>query len=276
MKRTVTTILAILIVIGSFGQSKDEAEILAEGARLYKSEMASWYGTDIFLSKFPDRRQKAGGYFSYLKDDKAVCVFFSNDETPRIIGSFSFDSTYDINTAIVEDQERELTIQEKDLLVIRQAAIKEFRSDTLFKAYKDMNPNFIPLNDEMGKRVYILMGPEKPGIVVFGNDYLLTFSKDNELKSKKRLHKNIIPIEYGKKDGKLIITTMHSHLPETGDLITATDICTLKLYSKYARWGQHYVISQKKVSIWDCNKGTLLVMTKKAWDKMAKSQKEKE
>lgn len=276
MKSTVTTILAILIGIVSFGQSKDEAEILAEGTRLYKSEMASWYGTDIFLSKFPDRRQKAGGYFSYLKDEKAVCVFFSNDETPRIIGSFSFDSTYDINTAIVEDQERELTIQERDLLVIRQAAIKEFRSDTLFKAYKDMNPNFIPLNDEKGKRVYILTGPEKPGIVVFGNDYLLTFNKDNELKNKKRLHKNIIPIEYGKKDGQLIITTMHSHLPETGDIITATDICTLKLYSKYARWGQHYVISQKNVSIWDCNKGTLLVMTKKAWDKIAKSQKEKE
>jgi hypothetical protein len=136
-----------------------------------------------------------------------------------------------------------------------------------------MNPNLIPLNDENGKRVYILTGPQKQGIVVFGNDYLLTFDKENKLKQKKRLHKNIIPIEYGKQGDKLVITTMHSHLPETGDLITATDICTLKLYSKYAGWGQHYVISNQNVSMWDCKKESLFVMTRKAWDKIADSQK---
>lgn len=65
---------------------------------------------------------------------------------------------------------------------------------------------------------------------------------------------------------------MHSHLPETGDLITATDICTLKLYGKYAQWGQHYVISQENVSIWDCHKQALLVMTRKAWDRISKDQ----
>lgn len=273
MKDTVLTFITILAVTVSFGQSKDETEAVDEGTRLYKSEMASWYGTDIFLSKFSDRRQYTGGYFSYLDGDKAVCVFFSKGENPKIIGSFSFDSTYNTNTAIIDGQERELTTKEWDLLTIRQIALNEFRSDTLFKSYKDMNPNFIPLNDEKGKRVYILTGPQKQGIVVFGNDYLLTFNKDNQLKEKRQLHKNILTIEYGEKDGKQIISTMHTHLPETGDIITATDICTLKLYSKYAKWGQHYVISQKNVSIWDCNKEALVVMTKKAWDKIAESQK---
>lgn len=275
MKKLLILLLTITVGATSFGQSKEEKEIIKEGTKLYKTEMASWYGTDIFLAKFGEKRQNAGGYFSYLTDDKAVCVFFSKDESPKIIGTFTFDSAYNINSAIVDGEEREPTNQEIDLLTIRQAALSQYRTDTLFKSYKDMNPNFIPLNDENGKRVYVLTGPQKQGIVVFGNDYLLTFDKKNKLKETRRLHKNIISIEYGNKNGKTILGTMHTHLPETGDLITATDICTLMLYAKYAQWGQHYVISDKNVSLWDCKKNQLTVMTKKAWDKIYANQKKK-
>lgn len=235
--------------------------------------MASWFGTDIFLAKLSDKRQNTGGYFSYLVDDKAVCVFFSNSDNPKIIGTFTFDSTYNTNTAIVDGQEREPTAQEIDLLTIRQAALATYRTDTFFKSYKGMNPNFIPIADKKGKRVYVLTGPQKQGIVVFGNDYLLTFDKENRLKEQRRLHKNIISIEYGTQDGKTILGTMHTHSSETGDLITATDVCTLMLYAKYAQWEAHYVISEKNVSIWNCKKNQLTVMTKKAWDKIYGNQK---
>jgi hypothetical protein len=201
-------------------------------------------------------------------------VFFSRSDSPKIIGTFTFDSTYNVNTAIVDGQEREPTKQEIDLMTIRQTALATYQSDTLFKSYKDMNPNFIPLSDEEGKRVYVLTGPQKQGIVVFGNDYLLTFDKENRLKSKRRLHKNIISTQYGKQGDKVEVGAMHTHLPETGDLITATDVCTLMLYGKFTQWGQYYVISDKKVSIWDCKKNQLsLVMTRKAWDKIYSNQK---
>jgi len=275
MRKLLIIILSIAIGTSSYGQSKEEKKIIKEGTKLYKTEMASWYGTDIFLEKFSDRRQNSGGYFSYLVDNKAVCVFFSRGDDPKVIGTFTFDSTYNVNTAVVDGQERELTKQENDLLTIRQSALTSFKTDTLFKSYKDMNPNFIPLIDDEGKRVYILTGPQKQGIVVFGNDYLLTFDKKNRLKVKRRLHKNIISIEYGKKDDKIVLATMHTHLPETGDLITATDVCTLMLYEKYAQWGQHYVMSQKNVSIWDCKRNQLTVITKKAWDKIYANQKDK-
>jgi len=268
MRNTVLTILTILLGTYSFGQSKEEKEIIIEGTKLYKTEMASWYGTDIFIEKFSDRRQDAGGYFSYIVDSKSICLFFSKGTVPKVLATFSFDSTYNVQTAIVDAQERELSEKESDLLTIRQAALNELRTDTLFKSYTDMSPNLIPLNDEKGKRVYILTGPQKQGIVVFGNDYLLTFDKENKLKGKKRLHKNIISIQYGNLDGKEILTTMHTHLPETGDLITTTDICTLMLYEKYAQWGQHYVMSEKNVSIWDCKKDKLTVLSRKAWDKI--------
>lgn len=273
MRKIIIIILTTVLGTNTYGQSKEEKDIIKEATKLYKTEMASWYGTDIFLEKFSDKRQSTGGYFSYLADDKAVCVFFSKGDNPKIIGSFTFDSAYNVNTAVVDGQEHELTKHEIDLLTIRQTALATFKTDTLFKSFKDMNPNFIPLSDDQGKRVYILTGPQKQGIVVFGNDYLLTFDKENKLKDKKRLHKNIISIEYGKRDDKIVLATMHTHLPETGDLITATDVCTLMLYEKYAQWGQHYVISEKNVSIWDCKKDQLTVMTKKAWDKIYENQK---
>lgn len=273
MRNRLIVLLAFALATSAYGQSKKEKEVIKEGTKLYKTEMASWYGTDIFMEKFADRRQNTGGYFSYLAGNKAVCVFFSRAENPRIIGSFTFDSTYNVNTAVVDGEEREPTKQEFDLMTIRQSALAEYRTDSLFKSYKDMNPNFIPLSDEEGKRVYVLTGPEKQGVVVFGNDYLLTYNKENKLKDKRRLHKNIILTEYGKQKDKVEIAAMHTHLPETGDLITATDICTLKLYEKFTRWGQYIVISEKNVSLWDCKKDQLVVMTRKAWDKIYNSQK---
>jgi len=68
---------------------------------------------------------------------------------------------------------------------------------------------------------------------------------------------------------------MHSHLPETGEFITATDVCTLMLYSQYTHWSQHYVLSKKYVSIWDCDKESLVVLTTEAWEKIADQQEGK-
>ena len=153
MRKTVITILTVVLGTFSYGQSKEEREIINEGTKLFKTEMASWYGTDIFLEKFADKRQNTGGYFSYVADDKSICVFFSKDPTPKVLATFSFDSTYNVNTAVVDGQEREPSKQESDLITIRQIAFAQLRTDTLFKSYKDMNPNLIPLNDERGKRV---------------------------------------------------------------------------------------------------------------------------
>jgi hypothetical protein len=274
--KSLIIILISAFAVNSYSQSREEKEIIKEATKLYRMEMASWYGTDIFMEKLADKRQNAGGYFSYLSEDKTICVFYSKGENPKVIGSFVFDSTYQVSAATVDVNERELSKEETDLLIIRKSALSEFSVDTLFKTYKDMNPNFIPVNDEYGKRVYILTGPQRQGVVVFGNDYLLTFDKENRLKDKRRLHENIIPIEYGGSDEKVALTTMHTHLPETGDLITATDVCTLMLYGKYAKWGQHIVISGKNVSLWDCNKHSLVVLTKKAWDKIYSQQKGKD
>lgn len=271
------TFFSLTICIIAIGQNKIEKEtkaIVDEGKILYKSEMASWYGTDIFLGKFNNRRANIGGYFSYTDMDTSKCIFFAKGDNPKVIGTISFDSTFNTNYAIVKGTEREFTNNELDLFTIRKKALAEINSDTLFKSYKDMDLNLIPLINKDRKRVYVLTGPQKGGVVIIGNDYLLTFDKNNNLEKKKRLHKNILPIEFTKEEDESI--TMHSHLPETGNYITATDICTLMLYEKFTKWKQHIVMSKEYVSLWDCKTDRLVTLTKKAWQKINEDKKSKQ
>ena len=256
--------LLTLLSLSVFGQSNPTQEaqpIIAEGKLLYKCEMASWHGTDLFLEQYKTT-ENIGGYFSYIENNIPKCIFFSRAEKPKVIGTISFDSTYNTKTAQVDLTEREFIGTEISLYEIRKLALEEINSDKLFKTYKNTNLNLIPLISGDEKKVYVLTGPEKSGSVIFGNDYLLTFDNNNKLLVKKQLHKNIIPVEYGGKEdkGEKAIGTMHSHLPETGHFMTATDICTLMLYGKLAKWEQHIVVSEKYMNIWNCKTNKLTVI----------------
>lgn len=274
MNKALTLLLAIVstVVFAQEKLDKKTKPIVAEGKLLYRSEMASWYGTDLFLEKYKSR-ENIGGYFSYLANDVPTCIFFSKTEQPKVIGTITFDDTYNVETAKMDMTEREFTATEKDLYEIRKLTLNEIKTDTLFKIFKDMNLNLIPIINGKEKKVYILSGPEKNGVIIFGNDYLLTFGKNNKLISKEQLHKNIIPIEYNGKDE--VETTFHTHLPETGDFITATDICTLMLYEKFANWKTHNVVSKNYLNIWDCKKDELHVISMDIIEKINKDQEKR-
>src|SRR5689334_9378884 len=71
MKKTFLLLTAICSLFTALAQEDDNnradsigARIVDEGKQLYRSEMASWYGTDVFLEQFKER-DKIGGYFSY-------------------------------------------------------------------------------------------------------------------------------------------------------------------------------------------------------------------
>ena len=272
----ILTFLLVLITISVFGQNNPTEEakpIVAEGKLLYKSEMASWYGTDLFLEAYPNR-ENIEGYFSYTENNISKCIFFSKAENPKVIGTISFDSTYNVETAKVDLTERDFTNYENEIYIIRELALKEIKSDTLFKTYKNTNLNIIPLINGNEKKVYILTGPKENGVVIFGNDYLLTFDKNNKLILKKQLHKNIIPIYFGEntKDKEEIIGAVHNHSLETGDFITATDICTLMLYEKFTKWETYNVISKKYLNIWNCETNSLVVIPNGSFDKIIKEE----
>jgi hypothetical protein len=270
----------LLAVIGVPAFAQQDSSILTkpiveEGKRLYRSEMASWYGTDIFVEKYKDQAN-IGGYFSYTENDLSTCVFFSKTSTPKVIGTIVFDKKYNTKTAKTDLTEREFSSLENDLYSIRKIAYETIISDTLVRSYPNTKLNLVPLISNSEKKVYVLTGPEKAGVVIFGSDYLLTFDNNNNLVNKKAIHKNIIPINFRIKDDAAEDTegTIHSHLPETGDFITATDICTLMLYENFTRWKQHNVVSANYLSIWNCLKDELTVIPMAIVDKINKEQEE--
>lgn len=273
--KTLYTILIVLYGLSVCAQNKltqQAQHIVDEGKRLYRSEMASWYGTDIFLEIYKEK-SNIGGYFSYTEDGITKCIFFSKKEKPMVIGTISFDSTYNLTNTTPDLLERNFTKNENDLYAIRKLAFAAIKADTIFKTYKNSNFNLIPLINGEEKKVYVLTGAEQTGVVIFGNDYLITFDKNNNLISTRQLHKNIIPVSYASnEDGTEIEAAMHSHLPETGDFITATDICTLMLYEKFTKWKQHNVVSKNYLNIWNCVTDELTVIPMSTIEKINKSQ----
>jgi len=249
--------------------------ITNEGKALYRSEWASWYGTDVFLEKCPAKKELSGGYFSYETSDQLINVFFSKGDKPKIMATISFGKDFNQNNYKLDTVERVLTNIEQDFYDIRTIALKRAISDTAFKHYKNTGLNVVPLIQKDIKKAYILTSPKANGIVIFGNDYLINFNKVNEITRIKSLHKNIIYTKAKADTGSAITTAHHTHLKESGDFMSATDVCTLMLYEKLTTWKQHYVISKNDISIWDCDKNQLFILTMEAWNKINADQKER-
>ncbi len=277
IKKLILLSYSFFMLTNLFAQSnKEEESIFEEGKKLYKSEMASWLGTDVFLNKFIDKKNDVGGYFSYLENELSKCLFFTKGDSIQVIATIIFDSSYNVETAIIDDTERPFTKLENDFYTIRKIAYDEIQKDTMFKLFKNTNFNLVLLIDDSSKKVFVLTGPQKKNVVIFGNDYLLTFDEGNNLISKKQIHHNIIPIDYTE-DEKVnsddTLDSYHTHLHETGEPITSTDICTLLLYQKYARWRTHTVIGDKTMCIWTCGRNKFIVITKDIYNEIYKDHR---
>lgn len=263
-------ILLNLILLFACGNSlaqltAEQKAIVEEGKRMYRSEMASWYGTDILTEQFPGKTDDLGGYFSYLDGDNAICVFYSKSNNSRAILTVTFDKTYNMKPALIDSSERVLNVHETLLKDLRIAAQEIMISDTIFQLYEHTNFNLVLEEGEKENKVYVLTGPQENGVVIFGNDYLIVFDKANKFIGRKKIHQNIIAINsmIDKKDS---FGAVHNHLPETGDMITATDICTLMLYEKFTNWKSHVVVTEHNICIWTCATNSLIITPSRAFE----------
>ena len=61
MNKILTLVLTLfsLSVLGQSNPTEEAQPIVDEGKRLYKSEMASWYGTDLFLENYKEKIGRA-------------------------------------------------------------------------------------------------------------------------------------------------------------------------------------------------------------------------
>lgn len=275
--KTLLTLMLTLLIGGLYAKKPDSEKILKEGKLLYRLEKASWFGTDDFLANYPDKRDSIGGYLSYATPDNMInTIFFSRYNPNHILIRYHFDSLPVQTPISVDTYQKKATSIEEDLIAIRQDAIDKIseNSDGFFTFYEETSLNPIPLITEKEKKVYILTGPQVSGVVLIGNDYLLSYDEKNNFIEKRKIHNSLIQTPY-KSDSEenKIKTTYHSHV--NSEVIDPTDICTLLLYKDYVEWKQHYVISKDYVSIFDLEKEQLVILTKKAWDKMNGNKKEK-
>lgn len=267
-------LLALFLTAGfTFAQYKDKETVEAEGRLLYRMEKSSWYGTDHFLDKFSSKRDSIGGYVSYENDDDhtITTVFFNRFNTEKVLVRYVFDPIPKPEPLGIDTLMKASTDLEKELLALRQKAEHIIYKDTtgFFSFYENTSYNIIPLIKGNKKLVYTLTGPQEGGNVWIGNDYLLTFDKKLELKERMKLHNTVLLFPFSD-EKKPIKTTYHSHV--VTDLITVTDVCTLLLYKDYLEWSQHYVLSEKMVTIYNIEKDTFVFLTKEVWDKINSSE----
>jgi hypothetical protein len=244
--------------------------VMAEGKALFRSEWASWHGTDIFLEKFKEKENQTGGYLSYETPANLINVFYSKGDKPRTVAVISFGKDFNQQNYQLDTIARPLNPIEQDLFALRAAALRALKTDTTFKQYNNTDWNVIPFINNGAKRIYIVTAPTELNVVAFGNDYLLNANAGNEITSVKRIHNSYIATNTKQNDVKALF---HTHVIGKDEIMSATDICTLMLYEKENNVKQAYVMSKKYVSIWDCGKDTLLVLTRQAWDRINKDQK---
>ena len=275
--RLLFTILTLAVINISNAQNlqKKAEEIEREAYKIYRSERASWLGTDIMRERYSSGiPSNLRGYFSYATKGAVYCVFYANDSIPKILLTIEFDTTFSDTKTIVADSAREFNEVEISYYRLRRVVDSILINDTnFFSFYENSNYNIVPIIDERSKRVYILTGTTQPGVILFGNDYLLSFDEDYKLTSKEKLHNTLISTPtHPEETDTSPVGGLHTHVPGKSEFMTATDIATIMLYQPYTNWQTFTVVSQNYLSIWSCSSNRLTIITNKTLEKINKAE----
>ncbi|MAB47801.1 MAG: hypothetical protein CMC05_04135 [Flavobacteriaceae bacterium] len=244
MKKISALIFGLISII-SFSQEKSEEVILdsivKEADLLYKYEKVAWNSTDLLMSK-RKLKKNYGGYVIYHSNDTIHASFIDKSQEKRI-ARYSFTASdlevpYNSNFELIE-----LSESEKELLDIKIKIVNNLSDEKYEVEFpQGFNPNLVLLKDENEYRLYIIMGTPKSNIIPFGNDYLFKTDLNGEIKEWKKFHSRVIPAQTEMPNGGKVISAVHSHL-KTTPYITATDICTFRLYGELYGMKEFMVLS---------------------------------
>jgi hypothetical protein len=249
--------------------------ILAEGLALYESERTSWIATDLLMARQPDKNS-LGGYVTYADGDSMRTVFFAQSPEKSTLTAqyvFSFPRTAILPTTGRLQRARPASVREQQLYALRRQVYEELTQPQVGGPYgfpPQTQPNIVLLDQGSAPQAYVLTGPQEAGVLPIGNDWLMTFTAAGKLQEVERLHNSYLGMRLPE-GNKVVEGGMHTHLP-AHPYITPTDICSLLLYQEAFPVKNHYVIGPKYVSIFDVTQKVLLLMEKKAFDKIYKSR----
>lgn len=204
--------------------------ILVEGNLLYSLENASWHSSDL-LRENTKVSSLTSSYLTYKKDN-SVSVVYLNKAADKVLAEYIFIND-DKKPNRVLTIDRPLTELENNLKKVRLKVIKQLQDPKYQVGNYDgysLNIITLPANNDQYK-TYLISGTSKSGVIPFGNDYLFVSDKEGIIQDYKKFHSRIIPT-LSPEDGATLNMTTHSHL-RTNPFISATDICTFRLYAPF-------------------------------------------
>lgn len=248
MKQTIRFLLIFISVITlaqDLKYSEKELQqkldsIKTEADLLFSHENASWHAGDLANSN-PKLIQNMGSYLTYQAKDTIKTVFLSKDQS-KIIAEYSFRNNR-IQPVKEKFNQRSLNDTENTLTDIRSKVISQL-SDPKYEVAitqgYSLNLIVIPFNENY--KIYLIPGTSQSGVIPFGNDYLFISDKKGNIISNQKIHSGLIPAKTALGDGSTLTMVTHSHL-RTQPFITATDICTFKLYAPLTKLDEFSVYS---------------------------------
>ena len=237
--------------------SKKNDSILAEGNLLYQYEKVAWVSTDIAL-ELSDIKKKYGGYFIYQSGDTVKAIILDKQNENCI---YEMSYLHNFTTPVKELFDiRPLNINEIKLISIKNKLIKQvFTPHYAIAKVEGYNMNVQLIPSALGYKLYLMAGTTKADIIPFGNDYIFFADQNGDITSWRKFHSRLIPA-FTKYQGEKVSGVTHSHLAME-PFITATDICTFKLYGSIAGLKNFIVFSTalSKVFTYDLEKNTIEV-----------------
>lgn len=240
-----TLSLFLLFALNGFSQESDLQSkmdsILQEADLLYRYEKAVWVSTDILFSD-ETLKNNFGGYVVYHSND-TINVSILNSEQKEVIAKYIFvGSDFDSPSETLRKASN-LSAAEQEQIAIKAKIIEQL-SDGKYEVTipQGYSPNLVLIKKEVGYKLYILMGTRESGVIPFGNDYLFETNSAGEITVWKKFHSRIIPTQSEVPGAGKVTSSSHSHLRST-PYITATDICTFRLYAQFTALKEFSVYS---------------------------------
>lgn len=243
--------------------------VVAEGNLLYRYEKAAWEATDIGLANEEVRKNLFNLLVYEQRDTIKVCLL---DQTLHSICEVSFAGR-DNGAQIVSFTSRPLSDRETEVFLLKNKLIDRVTSGGYGVGVPDsFGLNFVLLPAEQGYRFYILTGTSKSGIIPFGNDYLFFVDSAGKITDWRKMHTILLPLS-NEVDGLKVKRTIHTHRPEE-PYITATDICTFKLYGPLCGQESFTIVSAlRKAFTYDLKTDSVLIQDVDSGRKNRKARK---
>ncbi|MBK6962653.1 MAG: hypothetical protein IPH20_01625 [Bacteroidales bacterium] len=215
--------------------------ILFESEILYKYEKTALSAIK-FAESDKKMRKRFSEVFTYIDGDTVKAIILSKDRKISL-SELSFFSDFN-KPKTLSLKTRNLSEKELRLLTVRQLIYNDINNNGyVIKGIEGYDLHSILIPSFNGYKLYIITASKDKNVIPFGNDYLFISDKNGNVTFYEKFHSILLPTPITKNfHGLKLVSSMHAHL-EAVPFITATDICTFRIYCENSEQKEFTVIS---------------------------------